>query len=363
MKRKKYSPSDVRYTPGDEYLQSLLRLALYDAWDGRCHWCGDGIPNPAAAEIDHIIPDTRYELFKKQDDEALKNVYRKKFRKRLMTLPDSPHEVLNLAPICSRHNQKKGNSLDQSTLGAIESSLKDARKAENRVIKSVMAMTRAKGLSKSFVDLIALPADKETASVVKQWGVAVVSSLWRYDKPTVERFRIPRDLSLDLSAGPLPDWMAQATESGDGIDSRLMLTLDEQAAIEGAVVLFEFDDFADKLSIAFSSASEEADAEVTGLLVDRGVTYPDDNEPRWTRVEAQVVTGTDPELIVIARTTASIGGSAVVGADADGRPRMGHRYKSFESVITCRTDFASGEFEYTYVLKFTDEDEYDGEFA
>lgn len=360
MSRKNYVLADVRYNKSDEYLQALLRVALYEVWNSKCHWCGDGISNPAVAEIDHIVPESKYEEFKVMVAANNAGIYSEDFLKNMSTMPHSPHEVVNLAPICSRHNRTKSSTIDEDTLGPIITSLKKARTLSRKVSRRVVAMVNAEGLSASFVDLIALPGDDETRKIVSTWGKAVTSALWRYDRKLLEDFRVPRDIDLDLDVGVIPDWFEQATRTGTGLDGRLNLTIDEHAALEGAIVLYDFDHFGTELSQAIKEAADAVDCEVEQALRNQGVEHVSSIEPRWARLDASLTTGSEPRLEVMVNMTATLGGEAVLEhTDQDGRPVLADRWRSFECVIICSTDFVSAEFEYSYDLTILD-DNFDG---
>lgn len=360
MPRKIYEISDIRYKNGDEYLQALLRVALYQVWNSKCHWCGDAISNPAVAEIDHVVPESKYEEFKVMVAANSAGIYSEEFLNTMSTMPDSPHEVLNLAPICSRHNRTKSSTIDEDTLGPIITSLKKSRALSRKVSQKVLEMVNAEGLSASFVDLIALPGDDETRKIVSAWGKAVISALWRYDKTLLANFRVPREIDLDLDEGVIPDWFEQATKTGTGLDGRLNLTIDEHAALEGAVVLYNFDHFGTALSQAIKEAAEDVDREVEQALRNQGVEHVNSIQPRWATLDASLTTGSEPRLEVMVKMTANLGGQAVLQhTDRDGRPVLADRWRSFECVIVCSTDFVSAEFEYDYELTSLD-DNFDG---
>lgn len=360
MLRKKYELSDIRYNKGDEYLQALLRVALYEMWNSRCHWCGDGISNPAVAEIDHIVPESKYDEFKVMVAANNNGIYSEEFLRDMSTLPDSPHEVENLAPICSRHNRNKSSTIDENTLGPIITSLKKSRALSKKVCRRVLEMVNAEGLSASFVDLIALPGDDETKRIVSTWGKAVTGALWRYDRKLLEDFRVPREIDLDLDAGEIPDWFQQATRTSTGLDGRLNLTIDERAALEGAIILYDFDQFGRTLSQAIKEAVEEVDSEVEQPLRDQGVEHVDSIGPRWASLDASLTTGSEPRLEVMVKMTATLGGQAVLEhTDLDGRMVLADRWRSFKCDIICSTDFVTTEFEYDYELTIL-EDNFDG---
>lgn len=328
-------------------------------WNSRCHWCGDGISNPAVAEIDHIVPESKYEEFKAMVAANNDGIYSEDFLKNISALPDSPHEVENLAPICSRHNRNKSSTIDENTLGPIFTSLKKSRTLSKKVSRRVLEMANAEGLSASFVDLIALPSDVETKSVVSTWGKAVIGALWRYDRKLLEDFRVPREIDLDLDAGVIPDWFEQATRTSTGLDGRLNLTIDEHAALEGALVLYDFAHFGTTLSQAIKEAVEVVDSKVEQALRDQGVEHVRSTEPRWASLDARLTRGSEPRLEVEVTMTAALGGQAVLEhTDLDGNPLLADRWQSFESVIICSTDFVSTEFDYEYELTIL-EDNFD----
>ena len=356
MRRKNYDKSDILYNPSDEYLQSLLRVALYEVWNSRCHWCGDAISNPAVAEIDHVVPEAKYEGFRVTVAANSAGIYSESFLESMSTMPDSPHEVVNLAPICPRHNRTKSSTIDEDTLGPIVTSLKKSRVLSDKVCRRVLEMVNAKGLSSSFVDLIALPGDQETRQIVDTWGKAVTSALWRYDRKLLEDFRIPRDIDLDLDEGVIPDWFGQATKTGTGLDGRLELTLDEHAALEGAIVLYNFANFGTALSNAIKEAAEGVDGEVEQTLQNKGVDHVGAMGPRFASLDASLIRGSEPRLDVRVALSATLGGQAVLDyTDLDGHPILADRWQSFECVITCSTDFTSRDFEYQYEITVLDD--------
>ncbi|GCE45084.1 hypothetical protein Rhow_001111 [Rhodococcus wratislaviensis] len=137
---------EVRYSKSASK-NKVLRLALLNAWDSTCYWCGEPRDFNEVA-IDHVIPHT----IKRSDldllladllrgDPALEDEY-------------DLHAAANLAPICTPCNGEKSAVI--STSGRFEMKFKKARAkatdvekwvrsfgSSNRVAKAVMAVTTA----------------------------------------------------------------------------------------------------------------------------------------------------------------------------------------------------------------------------
>jgi 5-methylcytosine-specific restriction endonuclease McrA len=83
----------VRYDKKSSQNQALLRLALFETWDGRCHWCSQALEDSTYAEIDHIIPKKKFnELLASLESEG-KMIFSEEHLDTLRALPDDPDGV------------------------------------------------------------------------------------------------------------------------------------------------------------------------------------------------------------------------------------------------------------------------------
>lgn len=346
----------ISYNSSDEHMQALLRLALFEAWNGRCHWCRRAASDATYLEIDHILPQSRYSKLTRQLTKEDKKAYRNKHVTFMQGLPDSPDDVQNLAPICAagrRCNQEKTNAIDSRTFGAIRTSLKKASKLCNKVKQLVQEKLDAQGVEKHLVGLIGMPTDERTRRLVRSYGQFVLRSIWQVDRNSFDQFRTPTEISLDVDLGMVPDFFSDATRTGSGVDGLLYLDDDERVALIGAQVLFEVN-ASERLAEAARDAVEEVDREVEAEL---RVEYADLEGPRWLRVvDHKLLPGECPQFHVTLEMTLTMGGEAVSGSDQDGNPRIRHRSVSIAAEIHLYLILNTGEVETSLDWSVTDRD-------
>lgn len=344
----------IAYNSSDEHMQALLRLALFEAWKGRCHWCKQAAPDATYLEIDHILPQSRYSKLTRRLTKEDKKTYRKKHVTFVHRLPDSPDDVLNLAPICAagrRCNQEKTNAIGSHIYGAIRTSLKKASKRANQVKRLVQEKLDAQGIEEHLVGLIGMPSDDKTRRLVKNYGQFVLRSIWQADKHSFDQFRTPAEISLDVDLGMVPDFFSDATRTGSGVDGLFYLNDDERIALSSAQVLFGVD-ANERLAGAARDAVNEVDREVAAKLE---VEYADLEGPRWLRViDHELLPGENPEFHLTLEMTLTMGGEAVMGSDQDGNPRTGHRSVSISAEIELHLPLITGEVESYWDWSVTD---------
>lgn len=248
---------DIKYSPNKTYLQGLLRVALYEVWDGRCHWGGEPIGGVGLAEIDHLIPHTKYlEVLEKVRQEQ--SEFTAKAVEELSHLTDDPHQVDNLAPICRAHNGMKSDAINKDNFAVTVGSLKKAKGRAELVKRAVHRINEATGLEKSALELLALSNDEETRSCVERYGTSIVSSLWAFDPQVVRNFVEPRPLNIDMGSSFEPDWVGTTYARGANPDIQLALSRNEQTALDGAAILNHFE-WTSSLESGFGAAIAEGE--------------------------------------------------------------------------------------------------------
>lgn len=351
MNQKTVALEAVKYNPGNEHTQALLRLALFEAWNGRCHWCRLARPDATYIEIDHILPESRYAELTHGLTKEDRKAYKKKYLALVQALPTSPHDVLNLAPICAagrRCNQEKTDAIDARTFGAIRTSLKRASSKASNVTRRVRAMVDSQGLEQHLVGMIGMPVGEETRRLVERYGQLVLSSIQKAHAPTFDVFRTPAEIALDVDLGVLPDYFSKATRTGSGVDGILYLNERERVALSS---LFGID-AGRMLSDAVKDAVAEVDADVARELE---VEHPELEGPRWLRISGHNLrAGQYPTFDLELEMMATFGGESIVDTNQDGDPVIVHRSVSIRSEIRCVLNFVDAEVESVSEWSVTD---------
>lgn len=168
------APKPVRYAGAGTQERGFLLRALVDAWDNRCHWCGE-VGDQSEFEIDHILPPDRR-------DEGIK-VYGLK-------ADFDVQSVMNLAPICAagrRCNQSKSNTLfAQLGRGILVDILKKAAKRADQVERRVRALRTSKGLGRSLDHVLGVELDSKARQLIRDQGLAMVLRLRAVDPDLVD---------------------------------------------------------------------------------------------------------------------------------------------------------------------------------
>lgn len=225
MNKRDGSPSPsgklVRYTK-DPLESGRLRLALYEAWDGRCAWCRRPVQDHSYVEIDHILPQAKFPS-----------------ARAAFGLPDTfeLHGLSNLAPICAagrRCNQEKSDSFDDQG-GAISKMLKKAEERADGVAKAVQSMRLAVGVEKDLLHSLSAPLDEQPVQTAfRGYGRLLAQRLHAVDPALVEVYMTERIFDLNVEPSTTPGCLLD--EDYDDI----VLPLDEagRAAYTVAKTLF-----------------------------------------------------------------------------------------------------------------------------
>ncbi|GAA2840963.1 HNH endonuclease [Kribbella solani] len=122
----------VRYQEGKD--NNVLSSALYDAYKGKCWWCGRAMPFPDA-EIDHLLP-------RSASPERVAELAQE------LGLDGDfdVHDPRNLGPICPGCNKEKA-STDFTKVPRIVSKLRKAENLRPRVIRLVRTFHDTKAIA------------------------------------------------------------------------------------------------------------------------------------------------------------------------------------------------------------------------
>jgi 5-methylcytosine-specific restriction endonuclease McrA len=336
----------IKYDTSKPEQQELLRKVLVDTWGGRCHWCGAVFPSATYADMDHIIPKTRFKELKAHLGSQYEAIYTPEFLATLEALPEDPDEIHNIAPACrvARNcNGKKSNTMDADYMGVIVEGLKKAKANEQTIPNKVNKLLDERGLTGHLVGCLALPDTDEVRHATRELGPQVLMSLWQVDKEIFGIFLPPGEVLLEMDAGELPDYFDTAFPSGTGLDGDVKLSNSERLTLMGARVVSGVDAF-EETAKAIAAAVSDIDDEMINELGD--VPHPGLIGPRWLSViDHQIIQSEKPEFEVRFRMKATFGGQAVLDSDTDndGAPRYEHRQVEQEHLITCRVGLMDGD--------------------
>lgn len=132
---------EIRYRFGEADKNSILRLALLEAWGHRCYWCTEP-KDFADIQIDHIIPHTIT-----TDD--LEEILREHLPWPARQAFDV-HTAQNLAPICTPCNIKKGNTTLIGT-GILSTHLRKSSQMRTKVERYVRSFQASNTVSKALL--------------------------------------------------------------------------------------------------------------------------------------------------------------------------------------------------------------------
>lgn len=232
-----------------------LRLALFEAWDGRCSWCRQTLRDVTFMEIDHILPQKGFAAACKEFGKPSTFVV---------------HQVENLAPICAagrRCNVEKSNAV-LSAAGAIYRMLERAEKTANRVRRNVEEMRSAQGHEKVILRLLSAPLDDPTViKALSRHGGLLAQRLHAADPTLVGHYLSARRLAPRIEANPTPDHVL-----GPDPDDDVLLTLDSEgrAAYTVAQTVLGQD-----LDDVLTEGIEQVFADLSEEIRNKGLDYDD----------------------------------------------------------------------------------------
>ncbi len=342
----KEQPRLIRYDTSKREQQELLRKVLVDTWGGRCHWCGAVFPSATYADMDHIIPKSKFEEVKALLRAQYEAIYTPGFLATLGPLPEDADDIHNIAPACraARNcNGRKSDTIDPEYMGVIVEGLKKAKANKQKISRKVNTLLEERGLTGHLVGCLALPDTDEVRHATRELGPQVLMSLWQVDKDIFRIFLPPDEVLLKMDPGELPDYFDTAFPSGTGLDGDLKLSNGERLTLMGAKVASGVDAL-QVTAGAIAEAVSSIDNEMINQLGD--VPHPGLVGPRMLSViDHQITQNEKPELEVRFNMKVAFGGQAVLEdhTDNDGAPLYEPREIEQEHMITCRIGLMDGE--------------------
>jgi hypothetical protein len=173
---------EIRYQSGGD--NAILRLALYEAYGGKCRSCG--IPlDFAQVEIDHLVPRTT------TPEGIAKLVHADRAKGYDLDA------VYNLAPTCKRCNGKKSNR-DLSRYLALASALEEAWAKREIVIRKAKSFEGPNAIAKFLTTIAAMDfEDADNRAMFEEHMPTLVRSLAAMNPEKAQEFDELRTVWVD----------------------------------------------------------------------------------------------------------------------------------------------------------------------
>lgn len=290
---------EVRYRENDAAQNAILRLALLEAWNGRCYW----EPTPLDfqnTEIDHIIPHTISgpELQQLLIHHASVTV-RGKF---------DLHAVGNLAPICRPCNAKKRN-LNLMETGQVTIALQTAYDRRNKVEQYVRSFNSSNKVSRALVVVAQADfTDKDSSDALRERWSSVTRTLSANAPELLTQYSTVYEIKIQN-----PDAYNPA---------RVQVNLDEGGRRARVVLEDVYKKNLDDVLLEVTTAMQDGlitrlQADITADLGKYGHFYPTVGDPEgWSLIEVDGFSYEHPDDFTV-QGTFEIDMSAAVSVHSD----------------------------------------------